>query len=92
MLTIVIEETKEISEKADKALIAIVDRYYLTKRYSNSAIYIILIDNWITFKVRYTTEIHNRRTLNSKISQRILQEIEISNNIRIASTSLSISG
>jgi small-conductance mechanosensitive channel len=89
---IVQKETKETAEKANQALEALGQQYYLTKRYSSSAIYLTLTDNWVSFKIRYTTEIHNRRTLNSKISQRILEEIQRSNNIHIASTTLSVSG
>jgi small-conductance mechanosensitive channel len=90
--TIVQEKTKEISEKANKALMTLGERYYLTKRYAHSAIYITPTDNWITFNIRYTAEVHNRRTINSELSQSILEEIQRSNNIHIASTTLSISG
>lgn len=89
---IVNDQTKEASDRADKALMSLGERYYLTKRYANSAIYITLTDNWIAFKIRYITEVHNRRTVNSQISQRILQEIQESSNIHIASTTLSVSG
>jgi small-conductance mechanosensitive channel len=89
---VVREETQEAAKKADQALSNLGERYYLTKRSTDSSIYLKLTDNWIAFKIRYTAEVYNRRTVNSKLSQRILEEIEKSDNIHIASTTLSVSG
>jgi small-conductance mechanosensitive channel len=92
IMAIIDEETRLVSEKADEALTALGKRYYVPKRYATSAVYITFTDNWVAFKVRYVTEVHSRRTLNSKLSQRILEEIERSTDIHIASTTLSVSG
>ncbi len=92
IMAIVQEETKATVEQADKALATLGKKYYIAKRNTSPAIYIFLTDNWINFKIRYSTDINIRRTVNSKISQRILEEIQKSKNIHIASTTLSISG
>ena len=92
IMGLVQEETKATAEQADKALAALGEKYYISKRYTNPHIYVSLTDNWINFKIRYTTEINVRRTVNSKLSQRILEEIQKSQNIHIASTTMSVSG
>jgi len=92
IMAIVDKETKTTVEQAEKALLELGKKYYIAKRRTQPAIYITLTDNWITFKIRYITEINIRRSVNSKLSQNILEEIQKSKNIHIASTTLSISG
>jgi len=89
---IVEEETLETIKNADQALKRLGEKYYFTKRSPAAATYLTLTDNWINFQIRYTSEVKNRRTLNSRISRRILEEIESAGNITIASTTLSVSG
>jgi small-conductance mechanosensitive channel len=51
-----------------------------------------LTDNWITFNVRYISDVRDRRTLQHTLSQTILTEIQSSENINIASITLDITG
>jgi small-conductance mechanosensitive channel len=90
--SIVEEETKETTLKANQSLKRLGEKYYFTKRSPDTATYISLTDNWINFKIRYTTEVHNRRALNSKLSKRILEKIQETSTVNIASTTLTVSG
>jgi len=89
---IVARETSSISEQAGKEILALEEKYYLSKRPTESAIFMTLTDNWITFNIRYVTEVRQRRFLKNKLSYMILEEIQRSENIHIASTTLDIVG
>ena len=87
---IVEEETCDVAEQAKEALDVLGKRYYLTKRSTHSAIYLTLTDNWVAFKIRYAVGVFNRRTIASKLSKLILEEIQKSDNIHIASETLTV--
>jgi small-conductance mechanosensitive channel len=55
-------------------------------------VYLTITDNWISFHVRYITEVRSRRILRSKLSRHILEEIEKSGQgkVKIASGTLDI--
>jgi small-conductance mechanosensitive channel len=90
ILDIVRKETKQITENAEKTIVEIEGKYYFTKRSLEPAIFLALTDNWITFDIRYVTEVRHRRALHDKLSRMILAEIEKSEKIKIASATLNI--
>jgi small-conductance mechanosensitive channel len=92
ILDIVKKETASESENAQKIMEKIEGKYYFTKRSLEPAIFLTLTDNWITFGIRYVTEVRSRRTLHDRLSRIILVEIEKSDNIRIASSTINITG
>ena len=92
ILEIVTKETIDVSEKAQKIMEKIEGKYYFTKRSLQPAIFLTLTDNWITFGIRYVTEVRQRRILHDKLSRLILSEIESSQKIKIASTTMNITG
>jgi small-conductance mechanosensitive channel len=92
ILDIVKRETKDIVENAEKNMTQIEEKYYFTKRSLQPAIFVSLTDNWITFEVRYITEVWQRRVLHDKISRLILSEIEKSEKVKIASATVDIVG
>jgi small-conductance mechanosensitive channel len=51
-----------------------------------------LTDNWIELTARYVTPVRQRRTIRSKINQKILEHIEKSENIKIASETVNVVG
>ncbi len=87
---IVEEETREITLHAEKELSGIMNRYYLSKRNVEPAIYVRLTDNWINLSVRYIAMARERRVLQDRIYRRILQEVHDAENITIASETLGI--
>lgn len=87
---IVKKETSETVERAEIAMRGLKGEYYFTKRAIEPAVFLTLTDNWISFGVRYVTEVRNRRVLHDKLSRTILEEIGKSEKINIASTTISI--
>lgn len=92
ILQIVNKETKSMTVKAEKEISQIEEKYYLSKKVIEPGIYLTLTDNWIMFSIRYITEVRDRRLLRHKLSEIILDEIQKSEKIRIASSSLDIVG
>jgi len=92
ILSIVKNETKEITIQAEKEIAKIGEKYYLPKRDVEPAIYLTLTDNWIAFNIRYVTKVRERRFLRNKLSRMILDEIQKSKKIKIASSTLDIIG
>jgi hypothetical protein len=55
-------------------------------------IFLKLTDNWIEMKGRYMTASRERNSMRSKITQQVLERIEKSGNIDVASQTLDIIG
>lgn len=91
ILGIVRNETKEITEQAQKEISKLEEKYYLDERSVEPAIYLTSTDNWISFYIRFPTEARKRRVLRDKITRLILDELARSN-IKIASSTLDIVG
>ena len=90
ILGIVKEGTGKIADQAEKEISGLGEKYYLFKRTVQPEIFFTLTDNWITFNIRYISDVRDRRTLQHTLSQTILTEIQNSENIKIASTTLDI--
>jgi small-conductance mechanosensitive channel len=67
-------------------------KYFLSKGSMNADVFIRLTDNWIELTARYVTPVRERRIIRNRISQKILEEIEKSKNIKIASQTIDIVG
>lgn len=91
ILQIVNEQTHDIVEQANKEIEGLEEKYYLDKRTAEPAIYLTSTDNWISFNIRYPTEVRNRRFLRDKITRLILDELA-KKKIKIASTTLDVVG
>jgi len=91
ILDIVKVQTKETVEQATKEIAGLEEKYYLDKRTAEPAIYLTSTDNWISFNIRYPTEVRNRRFLRDKITRLVLEELA-QKKIKIASTTLDIVG
>lgn len=92
ILDIVETETKEIVEKAERLMVGLEGKYYFKKRAIKPSIFLTLTDNWISFVIRYVTEVRNRRALHDRLSRIILSELKKSDKIRIASATIDIRG
>jgi small-conductance mechanosensitive channel len=91
ILDIVRKETEDVTGEAGKEIPKIEKKYYLPKRAIEPAIFLTMTDNWITFNVRYLTEVRGRRALHNKLTQILLDEIQKSGDIHIASETLDVS-
>jgi small-conductance mechanosensitive channel len=61
ILEIIKTETREIVEKAERTMTELEEKYYFQKRAIEPSIFLTLTDNWISFGIRYVTEVLNRR-------------------------------
>jgi len=90
ILKIVINETAENAEKADKEITRLGEKYYLPKKPVDPVVFITLTENWINLTVRYVTDTKNRRQLRDKINRLLLTIIEKSKDIKIASENIDV--
>ena len=86
------EETGGIEEQAKKAISQMERKYFLSPNSVNAEVFIKLTDNWIELAARYINPVRQRRATRSRISQKILEKIEKSEDIRIASKTVDIVG
>ncbi|HII05972.1 MAG TPA: mechanosensitive ion channel [Methanotrichaceae archaeon] len=92
ILSVVRRETDHVAYQAGKELSTLEEKYYLPRRVVEPAVFITMTDNWINFNIRYTTVVRERRMVRNKLSRLILDEIEKSDKIKIASTTIDIVG
>ncbi len=92
ILSVVRRETDHVAFQANKELSTLEEKYYLPKRVMEPAVFITLTDNWINFNIRYVTVVRERRMVRNKLSRLILDEIEKSDKIKVASTTIDIVG
>ncbi len=90
ILEIIKRETKDAINNAQKTMEKIEGKYYFTKRSLEPSIFLSLTDNWITFGIRYVTDVRSRRELHNRLGRLILEEIAQSEKIKIASTTLNV--
>ena len=92
ILEIIKKETHDVINNAQKTMEKIEGKYYFTKRSLEPSIFLSLTDNWITFGIRYVTDVRSRRELHNRLGRLILEEIAQSEKIKIASTTLNVTG
>jgi small-conductance mechanosensitive channel len=92
ILSVVRRETGAVVYDAEKSLSTLEEKYYLPRRVVEPAVFITLTDNWINFNIRYMTVVRERRMVKNKLSRLILDEIEKSDKIKVASTTIDIVG
>ena len=92
VLGIVKKETAVVSENAQKTMENLEGKYYFTRRSLEPAVFVSFTDNWINLAIRYLTEVRSRRQLHDRLSRNIVAEIQKSENIKIASSTITITG
>jgi small-conductance mechanosensitive channel len=92
ILDIIRKETESVKELADEEITHLQQKYYTSRRSLEADLFMKLTDNWIELTARYVVHARQRRMVKSRLSQQILEEIEASNNIRVASQTYDIVG
>lgn len=87
---IVADETIDATRSAERGMQSIAQRYYLSKRNIEPAVYITITDNWIQLHIRFVVEIRERRITHNQIMEKLLEAIEKSDDIEIASETLTM--
>lgn len=86
------KRTKKTSALARKGLAKLGKRYYLEEKATKPGVYMRLTDNWIELSLRYITDARDRRGIYKTMSREILEEIEKSKKVKIASQTIDIVG
>jgi len=86
----VTEHTKEDTERAERNITHIGEKYYLSRRNTQPNVFVSMTDNWIEFHVRYVTDVRNRRLTHNEITQLILKAVLAEKDITIASETLTV--
>ena len=88
--SVIATETRASAEKSEASVSNLSAKYYLPEKATESTVYAVLTDNWITMNIRYITEVRRRRELKDRLNRIILTELEQVDNIKIASESMDI--
>jgi len=91
-LSIVGREVWELTEQAEREIEAIGEKYYLPKKITEPGIFLTLTDNWVTFDIRYVAAVRERRVLHDRLSRLLLEGVDASDRIRIASETSIVTG
>ncbi len=68
------------------------EKYYFPRKVIEPRIFIALTDNWVAFSLRYVTRVRERRMIRDHLSRRILEAVEQSDSLEIASETMTITG
>ncbi len=90
ILGIVTKETVSMTERAEREIEQIGEKYYLPKKVVEPSVYITLTDNWIMLDVRFVSDARKRRILRSRLSELILTAIEKEDRVTISSTTVTV--
>ncbi len=90
MMDIVKRETIEFTENADRDMEKVGERYYIPRVDVEPGVFVQITDNWIECNLRYIAPIRRRRALSNRIQRRVLEAIEDSDDVRIASSNIEI--
>jgi small-conductance mechanosensitive channel len=90
VLAIAKRETASETKGAEMDMERLSKKYFFEKRIASPVIYLRFTDNWIDLRLRYVIDARNRRITRSRISTMILEEIQRSGKIKIASQTTAI--
>lgn len=90
ILNIVSRETEQNTQRAKAGIDQLGKKYFLHQRAIKPAVFLSPTDNWITIHIRYVSEARERRDLYNKLNHLILEEIQNSKNIKIATKVLKL--
>lgn len=88
--SVVEEETREITQRAEREISHLEEKYYLSKRNIEPAVFVTPTDNWILLRIRYVVDVRERRLVRNELSKRILERIQQTPDITIASETLTV--
>lgn len=87
---IVKKETEKITEYADQEISHLEEKYYLSKRNIEPAIFVTLTDNWIMLNARYVVDAKERRLIKNEITKLIIDGLQKNSDITIASQTITV--
>lgn len=82
--------TTEITPVAQKEILKLEKKYFLSSANTQSNVFVQMTDNWISLYGRYLTYVRERRLLNSHINKAILEAFEKESDITVASATMTV--
>lgn len=82
--------TTEATKRAQVEISRLEDKYYVSKRNIEPAIFVTPTDNWIMLHIRYVVDVRERRLVQNDFSRSIIEELQKTSDITIASQTLTI--
>lgn len=90
ILKLVSDLTAEATAQAKEEVGKLEEKYYLSRRNMEPAIFVKPTDNWIALHVRYVAEVRDRRLARNKISEAVLSAVASMKDVEIASQTLTV--
>lgn len=90
IMEIIERETTDATLRAKREIFNLEEKYFLSKRNIEPAIFIKLTDNWIMMSIRFVVSVRDRRIIKNNISKLILDAIQSAPDITIASATLTV--
>lgn len=92
IMDVLSQETNMMKDIAEEEISNMGRKYYISKGLTDPEVFLKLTDNWIELTARFVTPVRQRRMTRNRVSHRILEEIEKSEGIKIASQTMDIVG
>ncbi|KUG19651.1 MAG: mechanosensitive ion channel family protein [Methanomicrobiaceae archaeon] len=83
-------ETAAITARSEHEIENLGERYYLPKKVVEPSIYLTITDNWISLDLRYVAEAKLRRVRRDELTRRLMEAIEQTDGITIASETIDV--
>ena len=84
-------QTVDTTKRAEREIEHLEQKYYLSKRAIEPMVFVTPTDNWIMLRGRYVVDARERRLVRNELAQSILDEIQKTPTLTIASQTLTIS-
>jgi small-conductance mechanosensitive channel len=84
------EQTGDITRRAEQEISHLEQKYYLSKRNIEPAVFVTPTDNWIMLRIRYVVDVRERRLMRNELFRLILERIQQTPHITIASETLTV--
>lgn len=88
--SVVEEQTSESTRRAEHEISNLEEKYFLSKRNIEPAVFVTPTDNWIMLRIRYVVDVRERRLVRNELSKLMLERIQQAPDITIASETLTV--
>ena len=92
VVDVIKQETREIVEGALHEMPRLESKYFFTKRSTEPRVFLRITDNWVELSAIFITDPRERRIIRDRLSSRIMEGVEVSPNLKIASQTFDVVG
>ena len=87
---IVTASTADTTKRAEHDISRLEEKYYVSKRNIEPAVFITPTENWIMLRIRYVVDVRDRRLVRNQLSALILDALRQTSDVTIASQTLTV--